>query len=362
VAFVHPLYYDWPEADEAYTSKNEYAFGQQMIVDPVVAPGDKITGLANESVWLPQGEWIEWQTGAQFKGPATVQRNFSIRQTPVYVRTGAIVPEGPLMRYSNQKPLDPLVVNVFPLHDGQSSTYTLYEDAGDSRGYQHNEAARTEISSSEKGSELTVVMAAAKGRYKGMPTARAYEVRLPGDWPPASVTVNGHALSYSSSEGVTGWRFEGNTSTTIITVPKTSVALPVTIRVTRSAELLARRAELNGFAGAMTRLREAYDSLNQTWPIAWSPDELIDVMQTGDRLTYHPEQAGEQVTHYRTALPQAIAKVNGFSKSPSQKDIETLAQRFHVDPNSEEAQKKRADYRDHVARALAALADVPSPP
>jgi alpha-glucosidase len=161
---------------------------------------------------------------------------------------------------------------------------------------------------------------------------------------------------------MTGWRFEGNTLTTIITVPKTSVAVPVTIRVARSTDLFARRAELDGFAGAMTRLREAYDSLNQTWPIAWSPDELIDAMQTGDRLSYYPEQAGEQLTHYRAVLPQAIARTNELAKPPSQKDIEALARRFHVDPNSEAAQKKAADYSDHCALSLAALADVANPP
>ena len=358
VAFLHPLYYDWPEADEAYSSKSEYVFGQQMIVDPVVAPGDKVTGLAEKSVWLPPGEWIEWQTGAQFKGPATVQRNFSIRQTPVYVRAGAIVPEAPPMQYSNQKPLDPLIVNVFPLEDGQKSAYTLYEDAGDSRAYQNNEAARTALSSSENGRELTVVIAAAQGSYKGMPTTRAYEIRLPGDWPPASVTVNGRALSYSPREGAPGWGFDGNRLTTIIAVPKTSVAQAVTIRVTRSADLFARRGELNGFAGAMTRLREAYDSLNQTSPIAWSPDVLIDVMQTGDRLTYYPEHAAEQLAHFRAALPLAVAKVSELSGPPSQKDIETLAKRFNLDPKSEEAQKKAAEYHGRIARALAALADV----
>lgn len=35
VAFLRPLYYDWPEANDAYTSKDEYSFGSQMIVDPV---------------------------------------------------------------------------------------------------------------------------------------------------------------------------------------------------------------------------------------------------------------------------------------------------------------------------------------
>jgi alpha-glucosidase len=361
VAFLHPLYYDWPEADEAYTNKNEYVFGQQMLVDPVVAPGDKVTGLTSESVWLPPGDWIEWQTGTHFKGPATAQRNFSIRQTPVYVRAGAIVPEAPPMQYSNQKPLDPLVVNIFPLGDGQRSSYTLYEDTGNSRAYQHNEAARTEINSSEKGSDLTVVIRAAEGSYKGMPTARVYEIRLPGDWPPASVTVNGRTLTHTFREGAPGWRFQGNTLTTIITIPKTAVTQPVTIRITRSADLLARRAELNGFAGAMTRLREAYDVLNQTWPIAWSPDELIDAMQTGDRLNYYPEQAGEQLAHYHSVLPQAIAKVNELAKPPSQRDIETLAKRIEVDPKSAQVQKKVAEYSDRVARAQAALADVRTP-
>ncbi len=46
VAFLRPLYYDWPEANEAYGNKNEYLFGDTMLVDPVVTPSDKQSGLA----------------------------------------------------------------------------------------------------------------------------------------------------------------------------------------------------------------------------------------------------------------------------------------------------------------------------
>ncbi len=47
-----------------------------MIVASVVAPGDKITGLASKAVWLPAGDWIEWQTGARFHGLTAIQRKF----------------------------------------------------------------------------------------------------------------------------------------------------------------------------------------------------------------------------------------------------------------------------------------------
>ncbi len=173
--------------------------------------------------------------------------------------------------------------------------------------------------------------------------------------------VNGRTLNYAPQKGTPGWRFEGNTLTTVITVGSTPVTQPITIRIARVSTLYLRRSELAGFAGAMTRLREAYDALNQTWPLAWSPDELIDAMQTGDRLSYFPRQAGEQLTHYREVLPKAIAKVKELEQPPSPAVIEALAKKFNVDPNSEAAKKKVAEFKDRVARANAALADIPSP-
>lgn len=57
--------------------------------------------------------------------PRTVDRSFSIKEVPVYIRAGAIVPMQPKMRYKGEKPVDPLIINVFPMHDGQHSSYTV---------------------------------------------------------------------------------------------------------------------------------------------------------------------------------------------------------------------------------------------
>ena len=165
VAFFRPLYYDWPEANEAYANKNEYLFGDQMLVAPVVAPADKISGLAKEKVWLPKGEWIEWPTGKHLTGPATVERSFSIEQTPVYVKAGAIVPMQPPMRYTGEKPVDPLIVNVWPLAPGSTNSYTLYEDSGVATDYQRGVFARTPIKATQTGDTLRVEIGPVEGSY-----------------------------------------------------------------------------------------------------------------------------------------------------------------------------------------------------
>jgi hypothetical protein len=162
-----------------------------------------------------------------------------------------------------------------------------------------------------------------EGSYPGMLKTRGYELRLPADWPPASVTVNGAAVP-QGRVGKTGWTFEGNTLTTIIPVRPSSTAARVTIEVRRAAGLTARRGELDGFAGAMTRLRGAYDALQQSSPVAVPPDPLIDAMQTGDRLGYHPERAVDEITHFHDVLPKAQAAVNALDAGFEQRVDEAI--------------------------------------
>jgi alpha-glucosidase (family GH31 glycosyl hydrolase) len=350
VAFFRPLYYDWPEDDAAYASKDEYLFGDQMLAAPVTAPADKTTRLTAESVWLPRGDWYEWPTGQRFIGPGTVQRNVSIEQTPVYVRAGAIVPMQPPMRYTGEKPVDPLILAVWPLQPGATSSYEVYEDSGVSVEYQRGVFARTPVKAAQTGDTLRVEIGPVEGGYPGMAKTRAYEVRLPADWPPASVTVNGTTVRHG---GKGGWSFEGNTLTTVIPVPSGSVASRVTVEVRRAAGLTTRRDELDGFAGAMTRLRGAYDALHETWPVvADPPDVLVDAMQTGDRLGYHPERAVEEMAHFREVLPQSQWAVGGIAKT-FPKAVDDYLSRMPANRRPPDLDQQKQRRLDAMARAVA---------
>ncbi|HVP39161.1 MAG TPA: TIM-barrel domain-containing protein, partial [Candidatus Saccharimonadales bacterium] len=100
VAIVHPLYYDWPDADQAYAYRGDYGFGADLVVSPVVTPIDSASVLASQRLWVPPGQWFEWSSGERLTGPRELDRTFALDELPVYVRAGAILPEQPPMERS----------------------------------------------------------------------------------------------------------------------------------------------------------------------------------------------------------------------------------------------------------------------
>jgi hypothetical protein len=357
VAFFRPLYYDWPEDDAAYASKNEYLFGDQMIVSPVTAPADKISGLTAEQVWLPKGDWIEWPTGKHFAGAMTVERSFTIDQIPVYVKAGTILPMQPAMLHTGEKPVDPLIVNVWPLEPGTSSSYSVYEDSGVSVEYQRGVFARTPVKATEDGETLRVEIGPVEGSYPGMLKTRGYEVRLPSDWPPVTVMVNGKAVEFAKPGEAGGWTFEGNTLTTVIPVPSGSVSAKVVVVVRRAVGRIAQRAELDGFAGAMTRLRGADDALQQTGPVAGPSNALVDAMQTGDRLSYYPGRIDGELAHFHDALKQAQSDVAGLDKGFEQRLSDTSRRIGGSTWAPADIESEKQKRRDALHRAEALLAE-----
>ncbi len=318
VAFLRPLYYDYPEASEAYTFKNEYLFGSQFLVAPVVKPVDAASGLATEQVWLPKGEWMEQATGKHFTGPVSVDRSYAIDQIPVFVRAGAILPEEPPMLYTGQKPVDPLMFEIYPLADGQTSTYKVYEDSGHSEDYQQNVGtAWTTVTAHQAGDTLTVSIAPVEGDYPNMPQTRGFELHLPADFPPASVTANGTELGFTLDASKPGWHFEGNALSTVIPVASANIHTATTVTVHRASGSLAARAQLDGFTGKVQRLKEAYEQISNDFPaVPATPDDLTIAMQTGNRIGYHPASARDEVAAFAKRYAAALTAVQQLQTGP----------------------------------------------
>ncbi len=58
-----PLYYYWPEAEEAYTHTNCYLFGDSLLCSPIASAVEPASGISATEVWFPPGVWRCWFTG-----------------------------------------------------------------------------------------------------------------------------------------------------------------------------------------------------------------------------------------------------------------------------------------------------------
>jgi alpha-glucosidase (family GH31 glycosyl hydrolase) len=317
VAFLRPLYYDYPKAAEAYEFKDEYTFGDDMIVAPIATEVDKNSQLAMKSIWIPEGEWIEWWSGAHLRGPAKLDRAYALDEIPVFVRAGAVIPMSPKMPYSEAKAVDPLILTVIP---GASGETRVYADQGNSLGYKSNEFAWTAVKQSRDGETVRVQVAAAKGSYPEMPQERAYVFRLFGVFPPTRVTVNGQELAFTSEEGKPGWRYDGNRTTVVITTPQFKVSEAVEMRAELPHVTEAQQRALDGLPGHIGRLRTAMDVLNGTWRKGWSPDSLIHQYQVGDRMTYFPDRAVAEAEQFQAQWPTMTSDVLAMQQQGIDRD------------------------------------------
>lgn len=124
---LYPLYYAYPNSKPAYAEKNQYFFGDQLLVCPITAPADPATGMGSVRAWVPPGRWTDFFTGHVYTGNRSLVLNRPVAQMPVLARPGAIVPLADREGNSTANP-ERMTVMVFPGGDG---AYALYEDAGE---------------------------------------------------------------------------------------------------------------------------------------------------------------------------------------------------------------------------------------
>lgn len=300
VSILRPMYYDSPETNEAYQYTGQYMFGDSILVAPITSPVDPLYHLSRKTVWFPEGEWIEWSTGEHIKGPVAIERNYPLDQIPLFLKAGTILPMQPKMNFSGERPVDPLILTVFP---GSGSSTHLYEDAGDSLGYKTNEAAWTEIrTETPNATTFKLRVKPVEGTYPGMLPERSYEIRLFSTWPPDSVEFNGQNVPYApDGVGSLGWHYDGDSLSTIIRLPKTSVNTGVELTVQISPDKAAHASLLNGAVGRLDRAVRLFHDADNT-----GPDSLLRLATMSRRIELAPETAVLELEGYSAARQMVI--------------------------------------------------------
>jgi alpha-D-xyloside xylohydrolase len=126
----------------------------------------------SRDVYLPAHHtWFDFWTGGASEGGKTIKADAPIDRLPLFVKAGSILPMGPFLQYSTEKPADPIELRIYPGADG---SFTLYEDENDNYDYERGVFATIEFRWDDARRQLTI--GDRSGEFPGMLQKRTINV------------------------------------------------------------------------------------------------------------------------------------------------------------------------------------------
>jgi len=208
--YQRALMMDFKNDHNVWDINNEFMFGRSLLVAPVLeakytperAMSKSRAGIGDvdfleaksTKLYLPAGtSWYDFETMQKFEGGQEIERAINIKSIPLYVKAGSIVPIGPDVQYSTEKPWDDLEIRVYA---GANGTFCLYEDEFDNYNYEKGAFSTIDFKWNDKSHSLTIN--ARKGFFDGMIKNRKFRVILIKDGQqtePKTVNYTGKKVS-----------------------------------------------------------------------------------------------------------------------------------------------------------------------
>jgi alpha-D-xyloside xylohydrolase len=166
---MRALVMDFPADAKARNLSDQYMFGPAFLVSPVTEYKAR-----DRQVYLPQSAgWYDFWTGAYFNGGQTITAAAPYDSIPLQIKAGSIIPLGPELQYTTEKPADPITLYVYSGADG---SFSLYDDDGVSNDYEHGKFTRITLNWNDAAKTLTI--GKREGSFPKMLTDRTFNVVL----------------------------------------------------------------------------------------------------------------------------------------------------------------------------------------
>lgn len=166
IPIMRALWMDDPMDAHAAGLSDEYFFGSDLLIAPVVEQGAK-----SRKVYLPRGGWHDFWTEEKASGGREVVQAVDLETMPIYVRAGTILPLDPVKQFTAEASKQPMTLVVYPGSDGEGS---IYEDDGETFDFKQGAFFRTLLEWNDRKRRLSISLAPTKRHYP----ARRFAIRI----------------------------------------------------------------------------------------------------------------------------------------------------------------------------------------
>lgn len=126
---LKPLVYFDQEDYQTHYRTDEFLFGNQILVCPILEPN-----ALGRRMYLPKGNWYNYWTNEWVEGKRELWVKTDYDQIPIFIKEGAIIPKYPVQQYVGEKEFEEISLEVYYKLGKEKSV--VYEDAFD--GYDYN--------------------------------------------------------------------------------------------------------------------------------------------------------------------------------------------------------------------------------
>lgn len=169
---IEPLYHRYPTLYDDDILANEYFFGSNILVSPILKKKDSIMNRVIQKVYIPDGVWYDIFTGKKYNGGRKYTSFYKDEEYPLFVRAGAIIPFS-LNKYNDTSNPKELELVIFP---GANNTYSIYEDDGISNKYKNGDYLITNVEYVYEKNNYKVTIMPVSGKTGIAPDTRTYKV------------------------------------------------------------------------------------------------------------------------------------------------------------------------------------------
>lgn len=169
IALCEPMYYSYPNHDNAYTVPNQYMFGSELMVCPITKLQHKELNMGSADAWLPKGRWVDIFTNQSYDGDKKITLFRDIDTIPVLAKEGAIIP---LSADKGNQTNNPESLEIWAFSGNGS--FTLIEDNSKTDYNAHK--AETKFEMTYIDNKLTFTINKAQGDRSVIPQKRNYKV------------------------------------------------------------------------------------------------------------------------------------------------------------------------------------------
>ncbi len=123
---MRPLFFEFPDDEEYYTVSDEYLFGSELLVAPVLNPGEK-----TRTLFLPKSvQWYDFFTNRKYPGGNQYEIPVTINNMPLFVKAGSFIPMVQTVKTTDNYSTENLTVRYYTDTHKPTTNYVMYTDDG----------------------------------------------------------------------------------------------------------------------------------------------------------------------------------------------------------------------------------------